>query len=65
MDDVRDVVLNDKPEAVAAILEAPFDYPVEWVLAAVAAAERSALHSDTAYLQDVARTQNWFTHHDR
>ncbi|MFE2315348.1 NACHT domain-containing protein [Streptomyces sp. NPDC059441] len=57
--------LNDTPDAVAAILDAPFDYPDEWVLAAVAAAERSALHSGASYLQDVARRQNWFTQQDR
>lgn len=62
---VNNGILNDAPEAVTAILDAPFDYPVEWVLAAVAAAERSALASDASHLRDVARTQNWFTHQDR
>ncbi|MDF6021283.1 hypothetical protein [Streptomyces sp. JH34] len=62
---MRGDVLNDALEAVRAILDAPFDYPNEWVLAAVAAAERSALASDASHLQDVAGVQNWFTHQDR
>ncbi|MGW0778834.1 NACHT domain-containing protein [Streptomyces sp. NPDC002835] len=62
---VRSGVLNHAPDAVAAILDASFDYPVEWVLAAVGAAERSALHADASYLRDVARTHNWFTHQSR
>ncbi|MFF2386331.1 NACHT domain-containing protein [Streptomyces sp. NPDC058108] len=61
---VRGDVLNDAPEAVTTILDAPFDYPIEWVLAAVAATERSALATDASHLQDVAREQNWFTHQD-
>ncbi|MGW8685420.1 NACHT domain-containing protein [Streptomyces sp. NPDC055817] len=62
---VRSGVLNHAPDAVAAILDAPFDYPIEWALAAVGAAERSALDTDAAYLRDVASTRNWFTHQDR
>jgi hypothetical protein len=62
---VRSDVLDDALEAVPAILDAPFERPVEWVLAAVAAAERSALVSDASHLQDVARDQNWFTRQDR
>ncbi|MBT2545777.1 hypothetical protein J7E99_35155 [Streptomyces sp. ISL-44] len=62
---MRSDVLDDAPEAVTAILDAPFEYPIEWVLAAVAAAERSALTSDASHLRDVACEQNWFTHQDR
>ncbi|MDH6222807.1 NACHT domain-containing protein [Streptomyces pseudovenezuelae] len=62
---VRSSVLNHAPDTVAAILDAPFDYPIEWLMAAIGAAERSAQHAEAAYLRDVARTQNWFTHHDR
>ncbi|WP_435211437.1 NACHT domain-containing protein [Streptomyces sp. bgisy034] len=62
---VRSSALNHAPDTVAAILDAPFDYPIEWLLAAVGAAERSAQHTDAAYLRDVARTRNWFTHQDR
>ncbi|MFE5844256.1 NACHT domain-containing protein [Streptomyces niveus] len=58
-------VLNHVPDVVAAILDAPFDYPVEWVGAAVGAAERSALDADASHLRDVAREHNWFTHKDR
>ncbi|MFF0013054.1 NACHT domain-containing protein [Streptomyces sp. NPDC005374] len=61
----RAVMSLGDPDAVAAVLDAPFDYPMDWLLAAVAAAERSALHSDTAHLRDVASIQRWFTPHDR
>ncbi|EST37310.1 hypothetical protein N566_13700 [Streptomycetaceae bacterium MP113-05] len=62
---MRSDVFIEAPEALTSILDAPFDYPIEWVFAAVAAAERSALASDASHLQDVAREQNWCTHQDR
>ncbi len=62
---VRSGILDHTPDVVAAMVDAPFDYPIEWVLAAVGTAERSALRTDAAYLRDVARTRNWFTHRDR
>ncbi|MFC8198723.1 NACHT domain-containing protein [Streptomyces sp. NPDC057298] len=52
------------PQAAAAIIDAPFDYPMSWVLSAVDAVERTAARSDTSYLCDVARAQKWFTPHD-
>lgn len=62
---LRGDVLDNAPDAVHTILDAPFDYPIEWVLAAVAAAERSALHADASDLRAVANAHNWFTHEER
>ncbi|MFD8384972.1 NACHT domain-containing protein [Streptomyces sp. NPDC059679] len=56
--------LTSQPDTAASILDAPFDYPMGWVLAAAKETERSALQSDTPYLHDVARAQKWFASHD-
>ncbi|MER7179502.1 hypothetical protein ABT404_08455 [Streptomyces hyaluromycini] len=54
----------DQTEAVAAVLDAPFDYPMAWVRAAVSTSERAALQDSTSYLRDIASRQQWFTPHD-